>query len=191
MPRKRIASPVPGPSITSTEMPRRTRSGTPRRILNLLGDIEAVEEHHAGRPRGFGILRRDEIAGKLFAFERHVDNFDLAARQRDELMEAFDGLAVGVERTRIFRRAEAFAHLVIMAGAQIERGGRHAGCRSARNFSAWPRTVSATFTLASNHASSSSALLPSSIRPMACSSLMSTPPNGAVPSMFTNAADQR
>ena len=92
--------------------------------LNLLGDIEAVEEHHAGRARGFGVLRRHEIAWQLLALERHVDDFDLAAGQRDELMKAFDGLAIGLERARVLRRAEAFAHLVIMTGAQMKRGRR-------------------------------------------------------------------
>ena len=88
--------------------------------LNLLGDVEAVEEHHAGRTRGFCVLRRHEIARQLLAFERHVDDFDLRARQRDELMKAVDGLAVGLERARILRRAEALAHLVIVTGAQMK-----------------------------------------------------------------------
>jgi hypothetical protein len=44
--------------------------------LNLLGNVEAIEEHHAGRANGFGVLRRHEIARQLLAFERHVDDFD-------------------------------------------------------------------------------------------------------------------
>ena len=89
--------------------------------LNFLGDVEPVEEHDAGRARGLRILRRHEIARQLFALERHIDDFDFRARQRDELVEALDCGAIGVERALVLRRAEALAHLIIMTGAQIER----------------------------------------------------------------------
>ena len=102
--------------------------------LNLLGDIEAVKEHHAGRSRRFGVLRRDEIAGQFFAIKRHVDDLDLTSGQRDELMKAIDGFAVGVERAGILRRAETLAHLIIMTGAQIERRRRNRMPRGAEFF---------------------------------------------------------
>ena len=58
--------------------------------LDFLGDVEAVEEHHAGRARGFRVLRVHEIAGQLLALERHLDDLDLGVGQRGELVEAVD-----------------------------------------------------------------------------------------------------
>src|SRR5262249_61492078 len=70
-----------------------------------------------------------KVAGKVLAFERDLDNLDLHVRVGDELMEAVDSRAVCIEGLLVLRRPEALAHLVIMAGAQIERGG---GDRMAR-----------------------------------------------------------
>src|SRR5258708_17697674 len=93
--------------------------------LDLLGDIEAVEEHDTGRARGLRVLGRHEIARKFLTLERHIDDFDFRARQRHELMEAFDRSAIGVERALILRRAKALAHLIVVTGAQIERRRRY------------------------------------------------------------------
>jgi hypothetical protein len=106
-------------------MPRFTRSGTPRKKLDFLGDVEAIEEHDAGRSRGFRVLRRHEITWKFLALERHVDDLDLHPRQRDEVMKALDRGAISIQSTLILWRPEALAHLIIMTGAQIERRRRH------------------------------------------------------------------
>ena len=51
---------------------------------------------------GLGVLRVHEIAGQAFALERHLDDLDLHVGQRDELVEAIDRGAIGVERLRSF-----------------------------------------------------------------------------------------
>src|SRR5262249_30926106 len=102
-------------------------------VLDLLGDVEAVEEYDARRARRFCVLGMNEIAGQAFAFERHLDDVDLDVRERREAVEAIDRGAVGIERRFILRGAKAFAHLIIVASAQIEGRGRDrmAGCGEA------------------------------------------------------------
>ena len=69
-------------------------------------------------------MRRHEVARKLVALERHIDDLDLRSRQRDELMETLNRRAIGIERAGILRRAETLPHLIIVSGAQIERRRR-------------------------------------------------------------------
>ncbi len=98
-------------------------------VLDFLGDVEAVEEDDARRALGFRVLGMNEIARQALALERHLDDLDLDVGVGDELVEAVDRGAIGVERLSVLRGAEALAHLVVMTGAQIEAGG---GDRMAR-----------------------------------------------------------
>src|SRR5207248_7548195 len=59
-------------------------------VLDFFRDIEAVEEHDAGRRRGARILRVHEVAGQACALERHLHRLDLYISKRGELVEAVD-----------------------------------------------------------------------------------------------------
>src|SRR5262245_12692234 len=100
-------------------------------VLDLLGDVEAVEEHDARRARRLRVLRMHEIARQAPAFERHLDDLDLDVGELDKTVEAIDRNAIGVERLLVLGRAEAFAHLIIMTGAQMEGRRRHRVARRA------------------------------------------------------------
>ena len=146
--------------------------------LDLLGDVEPVEEHHARAAPAFRVLRRDEVAGQALALERHLDHLDL----RDRSERRTDGS----NRRRCGRRRAPERPWACGSARPSDSSGRRAdrtrrprpGVSLARNLSACPRTSSATRMKASNHAASSSARLSCSMRPILCSSLISVPPIG-------------
>ena len=82
--------------------------------------------HHAGRAFAGGILRMQKIAGHAAAGIGHFDDIDFDVGERGIAVKAIHRGAISVERGGVFGRAKTLAHLVILAGAQIKRGGRMA-----------------------------------------------------------------
>ena len=79
-------------------------------VLDFLGDVEAVEEHDAGRAFRLRVLRMHEIAGQAAAFERHLDDLDLDVGER-RMSGGSSRRRRGRRRARClsFGRAEALA----------------------------------------------------------------------------------
>ena len=100
-------------------------------VLDLLGDVEAVEENDARPALRFRILGMNEIPRQVLAFERHLDDLDLDVGEPGELVEAIDRGAISVERLGVLGCAETLAHLIVVTGAQIEGCGRDRMARCA------------------------------------------------------------
>ena len=58
--------------------------------LNFLGDIEAVEEHHARRTFAFGIFRMHKVTGQTFFTHRHFNDFYFDAGEFGVFMKTID-----------------------------------------------------------------------------------------------------
>jgi hypothetical protein len=131
-----------------------------------------------------------EVTGQAAVLERHFDDLDFDVGESNMPVKAVHAFAERSERLGIFRRTKTLGHLIVIAGAQVAWAA-DTGCPSLSNFWACARTPSATFTHASNQASSSSAALPFNMVPILCSSPISEPPYGAELSMLIKPADQR
>ena len=93
-------------------------------VLQFLGDVEAVEEHHAGRglAAGRGRIGMHEQRGQARRPVRHLDRLD--ARMPDvggRILEDFHRLGVDVEAALRAWMDEALAGLVVAAGAHEAR----------------------------------------------------------------------
>ena len=93
--------------------------GNAPQVLELLGDIKAVEKENAGRPLRAGVLRRHEIAGKVPALEGDLHDLDPHVAQGRMAVEAVDARAEDVEGRLVLRGAEPLGHLVVLAGAEV------------------------------------------------------------------------
>src|SRR5262245_46810127 len=87
--------------------------------LKLLADVEPIEEHDTR-----GALRAlvpwvNEIRRQALALERHLHDLDPEVRERHMAMEARYAGVVGVEPSRVLRRAKALRHLEILASTQV------------------------------------------------------------------------
>ena len=175
-PRKRIASPVPGPSMTRHRDAALDQVRHAAHVLDLLGDVEAVEEHDAGRARRCRVLRMHEIAGQAAAFERHLDDLDLDVGERRR--------TGGSNRPRCDRRRAPSCPSACGSARPSGSSCRRAG-RTPRRRPDGPRPGSARRGRAPRRRPSRRRrtrprrprrACPSSRRPILCSSLMSAPP---------------
>ena len=114
-----MLSPLPGPSTIRQAMPRAAEIGDALEILNLLGDVETVEEHH-GRHLAAAIGRLGVDVDRRQA-GAVIGNFDvLQARPSDVLGRVAQGLHaahVSVVACLALGLQEALADMIIGAGA--------------------------------------------------------------------------
>src|SRR6266704_765922 len=91
-PRKRIASPVPGPSITKTEMPRLIRSGTPARYwISLVTSRPSKNTTHGARGDRRLVLRGAKALAHLII----VTRAQIEGRGGDRMSRRGEALGTG------------------------------------------------------------------------------------------------
>ena len=93
-----------------------------RAVDDLLGDVEAVEMHHAGRTAGD--RRLDEIGRQPVLPVRHFDELDRLAPRLEPLGVDLDAALVGDQPARILVARHALGQQIVEAGAQIFAAGR-------------------------------------------------------------------
>ena len=153
-------------------MPRLMRSGTPRMRISLVR--RARRKNTTRRARRLRVLRVHEVAGKLPPANGTSTISILTSVS----------LASGESTRRRCGKHQAQSCPWACGSAppsdsSCRRADRRAPPQRGvdrSNFSAWPRTLSATLTQASNHAPSSSGALSFSMRPILCSSADFEPP---------------
>jgi len=90
-------------------------------VDDLLGHVEAVEMHHAGRPAGD--RRLDEIGRQPVLAVRHLDELHRLAPQLHAPGVDLDAAAIGDEAARIVVARHALGQQVVQARAEILAAG--------------------------------------------------------------------
>ena len=88
-----------------------------RTVDRLLGGVEAVEMHHAGRAAGD--RRLDEEGGQRVLAVGHLDALDRLAPQLQATPVKLDAAPVGDQPARILVARHALGHQIIQAGAHV------------------------------------------------------------------------